>query len=76
MNAHDATLEVIDEFDGSLRMLTNSMGAAPNSLNNVLRRNSTPRTDTLVKIADVCGYDLVLRRRVDGYEILIDETDD
>ena len=76
MNAHDAALEVIKEFDGSLRKLTDSMGHAPNSLTNIIRRNSTPRTDTLVKIADVCGYDLLLRRRTDGYEIPIDNCDD
>lgn len=35
-------------------------------------RESIPKTDTYATIADVCGYDLLLRRRADDSEIVID----
>lgn len=76
MNAHDAIMELLNEYDGSIRSLTNRLGHAPGYLNHITKGNSTPQADTLAKVADVCGYDLILRRRIDDYEIPIDELDD
>ena len=74
MNAHDATMEVIGEYDGSMRSLTTKLGLSPGSLS-IIKRGGVPKVDTLAKVADVCGYDLILRRRIDEYEIPIDELD-
>lgn len=37
-------------------------------------RGSVPKTDTYATIADVCGYDLLLRKRDDSSEILVDPS--
>ena len=40
-------------------------------LESIWKRGTNPRTDTMAKIADACGYDLLLRNRQDGSEITI-----
>lgn len=76
MDAREAAIELISEYDGSRRSLTSKMGYAPGYLNSVLKRGSMPSSNTLAKIADACDYDLLLRRRMDDYEILIEPTDE
>ena len=75
MNARDAMLEMLREYDGSIRSLTNAMGRAPGYLNNIINKSGAPMTDTLAEVANHCGYDLLLRRRIDDYEIPIDPLD-
>lgn len=78
MNARDAFLQVVSESDLSVRGITRAIDKAPGSLHHIFRKDggSTPRADTLAKVADVCGYDLLLRRRTDEYEIQIDPYDE
>ena len=72
MNAHDATVEIISESGLGIRQLNRAGG----NVERIIYHDGTPRTDTLARIADACGYDLLLRRRDDLYEILIDPYDD
>lgn len=37
-----------------------------------IARGSIPRVDTYATILNACGYDLLLRKRSDGAEIVID----
>lgn len=76
MNARDAFLQVVSDSGMSIRSITRELGRSPGYFSHILKENgSTPRADTLAKVADVCDYDLVLRRRFDGYEIPIDPFD-
>ena len=72
MNAREAALEVIRDSGMGPRELYRQTG----NLSGFLYHGSTPRSDVLARIADACGYDLILRRRDDDYEIVIDSVDD
>ena len=76
MNAHDATLEIIGDSGMSVRKLSIAVGNTSSYLNRVIHKNGSPHVDKLAKLADICGYDLLLRRRDDDYEITIDPYDD
>ena len=52
--------------------LSRSMGKNGNYLSVVLNRGSVPQADTFSMIADASGYDMLVRRRDTGEEILID----
>lgn len=71
MNAHEAAIELISESGMGIRRLNRAVG----DVQNVVYRDGTPRCDTMAKLADVCGYDLLLRRRDDLYEIPIEPYD-
>lgn len=68
MNARDAMLDIVDDSHIGIRELQRRVG----DLGRVLYRGSTPTTETLARVANECGYDLLLRRRYDGREIPID----
>lgn len=73
MNAREAFIEVVADSGMSIRAITRELGRSPGYFTQILRENgSTPRTDMLARVANVCGYDLLLRRRIDEYEIPID----
>lgn len=72
MNAHDAVIEMVDECGIPIRELYRRVGR----FGGVLYSGRTPRADALARIANGCGYDMILRRRSDRYEIHIDEYDD
>lgn len=77
MNAREAFIEVVAESGMSIRAITRKLGRSPGYFTQITKENgSTPRTDTLAKVADACDYDLLLRRRLDGYEIPIDPYDE
>ena len=75
MNANDAALEMISDSGIPMPTLSRTMGRDRTFLITTVGRGNIPRADTLSKIADACGYDLVLRRRIDEYEITIDPYD-
>ena len=59
---------------GSISMRTASklMGRSPTFLGIIKCRERIPQFNTLAEIADVYGYDLLLRSRADGEETIID----
>ena len=76
MNARDAFVQVVDDSGMTIRGITRELGRSPGYFTHIMKENgSTPRADMLARVADVCGYDLLLRRRVDEYEIPIDADD-
>ena len=72
MNAHDAALRIVKDSGMPESRVALAMGYSKRALSNLVYHNGTPRADNLARIADVCGYDLLLRNRQDGSEILID----
>lgn len=77
MNARDAFLQVVADSGLPIREITRQLGRSPGYFTHITKDDgSTPRTDTLARVADVCGYDLLLRRRIDEYEIPIDPYGD
>lgn len=71
MNAHDALVAMIGESGSSYFSIERTMGVKQNYLKRLRYGGSTPRTDVAARIADACGYDLILRRRDDGSETTI-----
>ena len=65
-------------MDGmSVRGLGKRMGRNPYYAKTILYgRKSTPSVSIFAEIADVCGYDLLVRKRDDGSEIVVDPNDD
>ena len=77
MNARDAFLQVLADSGLSIREITRRLNRAPGYFTHITKKGGgTPGANMLGKVANVCGYDLILRRRIDDYEIPIDEFDD
>ena len=56
----------------SMRAASKLMGRAETFLSVIKSEGRIPQTSTMAEIADVYGYELVLRRRADGEEFIID----
>lgn len=73
------TKKALDEMlqsDGRSRIqISNAMGRNPNFLSATISRGSAPRADTLALIGQTCGWDLLLRKRDSGEEIVIDPSE-
>lgn len=52
--------------------LARRMGRNDNYIRGYVTRGSIPKVDTFAEIADVSGYDLLVRHRQSGEEIIID----
>ena len=72
MEPKDVLPELVKGSGRSMRTISVQMDRTSNYLAAVVQRKSIPKYDTMAEIADVCGYDLLLRRRDDGTEIIID----
>lgn len=75
MNALEALRFLTSDSAISMRVASMRMGRAPTFLATTRYYERIPQVDTMAKIADVYGYDLLLRNRVDGEEIPIDPTE-
>lgn len=76
MNAHELILFMMGDSGRRESELSRSLSNDRTYLRSTIKRKSVPKADTYARIADVCGYDLLVRRRVDGYEIPIDPYDE
>lgn len=74
MDAYDAVTKMLNEDDRTRAAISVAMGRGPGYLNVIVGRRSVPKADTLARIADTCGYDLLLRRRDSEEEIRIEPT--
>ena len=73
MSARAAMVRIVDTSGMSRRQLSVSMGRYPQYLNQKVNDKQTPKADTLAEVAQVCGYELLLRN--DETEIIIDPPD-
>lgn len=76
MNAHELILSMISDSEKSESELSRTISRDRTYLRSIIKRKTIPKANTYAKIADICGYDLLVRRRIDGYEIPIDPYDD
>lgn len=76
MDARDVIIEMVKDTGLTHRQVSVQMGHESTYLKSFIYRGQMPRVNTFVKVADACGYDLIARRRIDGYEMPIDNIDD
>jgi len=72
MDAEKMLACITSDADMSMRVASQKMGRHPTFLATLRQKGSVPRISTMAEIADVYGYDLLLRKRADGQEIVID----
>lgn len=60
MDAFDALKEAASRSGMPLRQIGRALGKPDNYVNNSMSRGSTPRCDTMAKMAEVCGHNLAL----------------
>jgi len=74
------TIEIVREMmhvSGlSVRKLGTALGKSPQYMKQTLYGGTIPSSKKLAAIADACGYDLLVRNRDDGTEIIIDPPDE
>lgn len=73
MNAFELILFMIGDSEKSESELSRSVSRDRTYLRSIIKRHTIPKVTTFSKISDACGFDLLVRRRVDGYEIPIDD---
>lgn len=78
MQSKEALRTIVRESGQTLRSISTTIGRSQNYMAATVQNDSAPKADTIAEIADACGYDLLLRKRDDGSEIIIDprERDD
>ena len=76
MDSRDVLAEMVANSGLSYRQVSLEMDREATYLKTIIYRGRRPRIDTFAKVADVCGYDLLVRRRSDGHEMSIDANDD
>ena len=52
--------------------ISTALGLRKNYISVAIAKRTIQRTDTFAKIVDVCGWDLLVRNRTTGEEMLID----
>lgn len=72
MEPKDVLPELVGGSGKSMMSLSLALGRSRNYITQLIQQGSISQVDTVADVADVCGYDLVLRRRSDGEEMLID----
>lgn len=73
MNARDVLKAITRKAPDT--KLSLAMGKNSNYLSVAKSRKSVPQADTFAMISNVCGYDLLVRERDTGDEIIIDPPD-
>lgn len=72
MRARDVFITVIERSGKKKVEIARSIGRNDGFVRNRTNSPTTPTTETFSLIADACGYDLLVRNRSDGSEIIID----
>lgn len=73
MNSKDAVLKMCEISGKSQRAVSLEIGKAGTFLGTTLYKGSVPRVDTMAKIAEACGFELVLRGHGVTIELGADE---
>jgi hypothetical protein len=75
MDAYDVTLQMIRDSGKTNATLSRELSDNRYYINSIIKNHTTPRADKLAQLADSCGYDLLVRRRNDERETMIDPYD-
>jgi len=76
MHTLTALSRIIDNVGLNMSSLSRSLGKGKNYINNYYVKGIMPRVDTFAAIVGACGYDLIVRSRSSGEELLITQEDD
>lgn len=76
MNAHDVTIQMIQDSMKTHAELSRELSSNRFYVNSIIQNHTIPRADKLAQIANACGYDLLVRRRIDDRETYINPYDD
>lgn len=60
MNPRHIITYMLNESGNSRSGISVKMGRSRNFLNSTIFNKSTPRVDTVVAVADLCGFDVVI----------------
>ena len=63
---------IVSSSGKSMQSISLAIGRTRTYINSTIQNRSISHVDTVAAVADVCGYDLLLRKRDDGTEIIID----
>jgi len=72
MEPKDVLPTLVKSSGKSMYSMSIELGRSRNYVAQLIQNKSASQVDTVAAIADVCGYDLLLRKRSDGAEIVID----
>ena len=72
MRADKVLREIIDKENLSATEVSLRVGKTRKYMSTLFSHHRIPQADTMAGICDAIGYDLLVRSRDDGYEILID----
>lgn len=72
MEAKDVILFLTTDSSMSMRVASQKMGRSPTYLSTTRQLGVVPSVSVMAEIADVYDYDLLLRNRFCGDEIIID----
>lgn len=72
MRARNVFLTIVESSGKKKVEISREIGRNDGFVKNRTNSPTTPATETFALIADACGYDLLVRNRSDGSEIIID----
>lgn len=72
MQPLESLAEVVRLSGLSMQTISAKMNRSRSFVSMTIRNGGMPKVDTLASVAGICGYDLLLRKRDDGTEIVID----
>lgn len=72
MDAHELILFMMKNSGRRESELSRMLSNDRTYLRSIMKRRSIPKADTYARIADVCGFDLLVRKRDDGSECIIE----
>ena len=68
----DIAPEMVNLSGQSQAAISKKMGKSINFVGGIVRAKTIPRLDTVTAIADACEFDVVVRQRTTGNEIIVD----
>lgn len=74
LSARQALNFVVSHSGKPKEVISTEMGRTKGFISATTSRGTVPKVDTFAIVADVCGYDLMLKRRDDGRTIIIDPS--
>jgi hypothetical protein len=72
MDPKDAFIAISKSSHKSMRQISSEMGHRAEYLSVIISKSKIPRIDTFAKVANMCEWDIIARKRDDGTEIFID----
>ena len=71
-DARSALIRAINASGLTKRDISRTLGREQSYVGTIIAKGNVPSTSNYASILDVCGFDLIMRRRDDGTETLIE----